>query len=62
MRSHDDEGEKLTFGQAAIFKKALELGAGTTSAFTDKVTHLIAVTHGGPKYKVSLPGIEKSRH
>ncbi|TEB31512.1 hypothetical protein FA13DRAFT_1663343, partial [Coprinellus micaceus] len=40
--------------KAAIFKKALELGASTTSAFTDKVSHLVAVAHGGLKYKCAL--------
>lgn len=30
----------------------MELGASTISAFTDKVTHLVAVSHGGAKYKV----------
>ncbi|RXW18764.1 hypothetical protein EST38_g7083 [Candolleomyces aberdarensis] len=38
----------------ALFKKALELGASTISAFTDKVTHLVAVSHGGAKYKCAL--------
>ncbi|KAF6756825.1 hypothetical protein DFP72DRAFT_892416 [Ephemerocybe angulata] len=38
----------------ALFKMACELGASTISAFTDKVTHLIATTHGGPKYKCAL--------
>ena len=35
-----------------MFKQAVELGATTTSAFTDRVTHLIAVDHGGAKYQV----------
>jgi DNA replication regulator DPB11 len=39
--------------QSSIFPKAGEMGAGTTAAFTDYVTHLIAEEHGGPKYWVS---------
>lgn len=35
-----------------IFKQAVELGATTTSDFTDRVTHLIAAGHGGAKYMV----------
>jgi hypothetical protein len=31
----------------------MELGATSISAFTDKVTHLIANDHGGAKYMVS---------
>jgi hypothetical protein len=46
------EGNEAQGLQPALFKMALELGAGAISAFTDKVTHLIAVSHGGPKYKV----------
>ncbi|KAF9007398.1 hypothetical protein BDQ17DRAFT_1237797 [Cyathus striatus] len=37
-----------------LFKQALELGALAVSAFTDKVTHLIAVDHGGAKYTCAL--------
>ncbi|KAG6900650.1 hypothetical protein C0993_006754 [Termitomyces sp. T159_Od127] len=35
-------------------KKAVELGATTTNAFTDRVTHLVAVDHGGAKYQCAL--------
>jgi hypothetical protein len=42
--------------QPALFKQALELGATPISAFTDKVTHLIANDHGGAKYMVSALG------
>ncbi|KXN83795.1 S-M checkpoint control protein rad4 [Leucoagaricus sp. SymC.cos] len=38
----------------ALFKKALELGATHVSAFTDRVTHLIADTHEGAKYMCAL--------
>ena len=38
----------------SLFKKATELGAKSTHAFTDKVTHLIASGHGGAKYNVRL--------
>ncbi|PPQ82650.1 hypothetical protein CVT24_004202 [Panaeolus cyanescens] len=34
-----------------IFKQAIELCAVPTPAFTDRVTHLIAESHGGAKYK-----------
>ncbi|KAH7906812.1 hypothetical protein BJ138DRAFT_1071221 [Hygrophoropsis aurantiaca] len=37
-----------------IFRKAFELGALTTSDFTDRVTHLIASAHGGAKYMCAL--------
>ena len=38
------------------------MGASTTSAFTDYVTHLIAEEHGGAKYWVrTLPCIYTSR-
>lgn len=38
------------------------MGASTTSAFTDYVTHLIAEEHGGAKYWVcTLPRIYSSR-
>jgi hypothetical protein len=39
--------------QPSLFKKAAELGATHVSAFTDKVTHLIAEDHGGAKYTAS---------
>lgn len=35
-----------------MFKRAIELGAQTMNAFTDRVTHLIADDHGGAKYAV----------
>jgi hypothetical protein len=38
--------------QAPLFKLASELGATTVSAFTDRVTHLVAESHGGAKYVV----------
>ncbi|KAJ7077914.1 hypothetical protein B0H15DRAFT_861404 [Mycena belliarum] len=38
----------------ALFKLALELGATSVSAFTDRVTHLVAENHGGPKYLCAL--------
>jgi hypothetical protein len=38
--------------QSTIFPKAGEMGASTTAAFTDYVTHLIAEEHGGAKYWV----------
>ncbi|PFH51104.1 hypothetical protein AMATHDRAFT_80477 [Amanita thiersii Skay4041] len=34
----------------SLFRQALELGATSTSALTDRVTHLIATEHGGAKY------------
>ncbi|KIJ62945.1 hypothetical protein HYDPIDRAFT_93593 [Hydnomerulius pinastri MD-312] len=37
-----------------LFKQAFELGATSTSDFTDRVTHLIASTHGGAKYICAL--------
>ncbi|KAJ7179690.1 hypothetical protein C8R46DRAFT_887718 [Mycena filopes] len=37
-----------------LFKLALELGATSVSAFTDRVTHLIAKKHGGAKYLCAL--------
>ncbi|KAF5326934.1 hypothetical protein D9619_004296 [Psilocybe cf. subviscida] len=37
-----------------LFKQAVELGATCTLAFTDRVTHLIAVDHGGAKYMCAL--------
>jgi hypothetical protein len=39
--------------QPTLFKQAVELGATSLDVFTDRVTHLIAVGHGGAKYKVS---------
>jgi hypothetical protein len=38
--------------QSTIFLKAREMGANTSAAFTDYVTHLIAEVHGGGKYWV----------
>jgi len=38
--------------QSIIFPKAGEMGASTTAAFTDYVTHLVAEDHGGAKYSV----------
>ncbi|KAJ7886140.1 hypothetical protein B0H14DRAFT_3856655 [Mycena olivaceomarginata] len=38
----------------ALFKLALELGATSVSAFTDRVTHLVAEDHGGAKYLCAL--------
>nr|GAT48402.1 predicted protein [Mycena chlorophos] len=40
--------------KTAIFKLAIELGASPYSAFTDRVTHLIAENHGGAKYQCAL--------
>ncbi|KAF8190003.1 hypothetical protein K438DRAFT_1971489 [Mycena galopus ATCC 62051] len=40
--------------KAALSKLASELGATSVSAFTDRVTHLVAETHGGPKYFCAL--------
>ncbi|PPR02379.1 hypothetical protein CVT24_011721 [Panaeolus cyanescens] len=37
-----------------IFKQAVELGAVPTPAFTDRVTHLIAESHGGAKYNCAI--------
>ncbi|KAI0302600.1 hypothetical protein BC826DRAFT_985156 [Russula brevipes] len=36
--------------RSTVFPKAGEMGASTTAAFTDYVTHLIAEEHGGAKY------------
>jgi DNA replication regulator DPB11 len=36
-----------------LFKQAVELGALSVNAFTDRVTHLVAGNHGGAKYTVS---------
>ena len=41
--------------QSTIFPKVGEMGANTTAAFTDYVTHLIAEEHGGAKYWVGSP-------
>ncbi|KAJ6531543.1 hypothetical protein B0H10DRAFT_2150634 [Mycena sp. CBHHK59/15] len=38
----------------ALFKLALELGATSVSAFTDRVTHLVAEDHGGAKYMCAI--------
>ncbi|KAF7330964.1 hypothetical protein MVEN_02436300 [Mycena venus] len=43
--------------KTSLFKLALELGATSVSAFTDRVTHLVAETHGGAKYQCAV-----SRH
>ncbi|KAJ7062949.1 hypothetical protein C8F01DRAFT_1251743 [Mycena amicta] len=40
--------------KATVFKFAVELGASPISAFTDRVTHLIAEKHGGAKYQCAL--------
>ncbi|KDQ59126.1 hypothetical protein JAAARDRAFT_206090 [Jaapia argillacea MUCL 33604] len=40
--------------KTTLFKQALELGAMSTQDFTDRVTHLIALEHGGAKYKCAL--------
>jgi DNA replication regulator DPB11 len=46
---------KLTVcGKPTLFKQAFELGATSNSDFTDKVTHLLANSHGGAKYLVRL--------
>ncbi|KAG6333030.1 hypothetical protein ID866_6054 [Astraeus odoratus] len=37
-----------------LFKQAFELGAMSTSDFTDRVTHLVANAHGGAKYMCAL--------
>ncbi|TFK34587.1 hypothetical protein BDQ12DRAFT_726811 [Crucibulum laeve] len=37
-----------------LFKQAIELGATPVSAFTDQVTHIIALDHGGAKYICAL--------
>ncbi|OAX41931.1 hypothetical protein K503DRAFT_734711 [Rhizopogon vinicolor AM-OR11-026] len=37
-----------------LFKQAFELGATSTSDFTDRVTHLLANSHGGAKYLCAL--------
>ncbi|KAG2147749.1 uncharacterized protein EDB93DRAFT_1146459 [Suillus bovinus] len=43
-----------TMDKATLFKQAFELGATSTSDFTDRVTHLIANNHGGAKYACAL--------
>ncbi|KAF7336075.1 hypothetical protein MSAN_02321500 [Mycena sanguinolenta] len=40
--------------KALLSKLASELGATTVSAFTDRVTHLVAESHGGAKYSCAL--------
>jgi hypothetical protein len=40
--------------QPTLFKQACELGATSTSAFTVRVTHLLAANHSGAKYWVCL--------
>ncbi|CAK5275873.1 unnamed protein product [Mycena citricolor] len=40
--------------KTSLFKLALELGASSVSAFTDRVTHLVAEAPGGPKYQCAL--------
>ncbi|KAF9223241.1 hypothetical protein BS17DRAFT_833222 [Gyrodon lividus] len=37
-----------------LFKMAFELGATSTSDFTDRVTHLISNSHGGAKYMCAI--------
>ncbi|KAH9481897.1 DNA topoisomerase 2-binding protein 1-A [Psilocybe cubensis] len=37
-----------------LFKQAVELGATCTPAFTDRVTHLVAIDHGSAKYMCAL--------
>ncbi|KAI9460325.1 hypothetical protein HD554DRAFT_2323900 [Boletus coccyginus] len=43
-----------TMDKSILFKMAFELGATSTSDFTDRVTHLIASSHGGLKYMCAL--------
>ncbi|KAF8556500.1 hypothetical protein OG21DRAFT_1602206 [Imleria badia] len=43
-----------TMDKPTLFKMAFELGATSTSDFTDRVTHLIASSHGGAKYLCAL--------
>ncbi|KAJ7905114.1 hypothetical protein B0H13DRAFT_2274414 [Mycena leptocephala] len=38
----------------ALFKLAIELGATSVRAFTDRVTHLVVENHGGAKYFCAL--------
>ncbi|KAJ7576872.1 hypothetical protein C8J56DRAFT_1031650 [Mycena floridula] len=40
--------------KSLIFPKAEQLGAACISAFTDRVTHLVASEHGSAKYKCAL--------
>lgn len=42
----------LTHPKTTIFKQAIELGAQPLHNLTDKVTHLLALEPGSPKYKV----------
>jgi DNA replication regulator DPB11 len=48
--------------QSTILPKAGEMGANTTAAFTDYVTHLIADEHGGAKYWVRYLGGSSPQH
>ncbi|KAG0705816.1 hypothetical protein DFH29DRAFT_904916, partial [Suillus ampliporus] len=43
-----------TMDKPTLFKQAFELGATSTSDFTDRVTHLLANSHGGAKYTCAL--------
>ncbi|KAG1736323.1 hypothetical protein EDB19DRAFT_1721537 [Suillus lakei] len=43
-----------TMDKPTLFKQAFELGATSTSDFTDRVTHLLANIHGGAKYMCAL--------
>ncbi|KAF9496678.1 AAA-domain-containing protein [Pleurotus eryngii] len=43
-----------TADREALFEQATELGAYTVVPFTDRVTHLIADAHGGPKYMCAV--------
>ncbi|KAG2064023.1 hypothetical protein BDR04DRAFT_1110728 [Suillus decipiens] len=43
-----------TMDKPTLFRQAFELGATSTSDFTDRVTHLLANTHGGAKYACAL--------
>ncbi|KAJ3473753.1 hypothetical protein NLI96_g12842 [Meripilus lineatus] len=40
--------------KTAVFKQAIELGAQPIADLTDKVTHLIALGPGSPKYRCAL--------
>ncbi|KAG2341205.1 BRCT domain-containing protein [Suillus weaverae] len=43
-----------TMDKPTLFKQAFELGATSTSDLTDRVTHLLANSHGGAKYTCAL--------
>ncbi|KAF4571187.1 hypothetical protein EYR36_008516 [Pleurotus pulmonarius] len=43
-----------TADRESLFEQATELGANTVAPFTDRVTHLIAHAHGGPKYMCAV--------